>query len=194
AFDTQGRALPNVNFAWAITSNWGDDTPGVPYATITSSGMLTASYEGSAYVRALYTYTSPTTVEAGMDSRIPLYAPFKVTAPRPFQLKRIFNATRQTRQNPTLRARPTLLWETPDGKLLFNASLDGLGTALLAYDGSSFRPVVAAGNPSNTPATIVTDLGRHSMSWDGSLMTLQNTTDGNLVQKGTADALQPLLV
>ena len=59
---------------------------------------------------------------------------------------------------------PSLLWETPDGRLLFNACLDGLGTALLAYDGANFQPVIAAGTPSNTPATLVSDLGRHSLS------------------------------
>src|SRR5262249_3700438 len=140
--------ISNVNFTWAITNNFDDGAPGVPYGTITSSGMLTAGYEGSAYVRALYTYTSPTAVEAGMDSRIPMYAPFLVSAPRPWQVKRLFNATRQMRQNPQLRARPSLMWQTPDGKLLFNACLDGLGTALLSYDGASFQAVVAAGTPS----------------------------------------------
>jgi len=194
AYDKQGRALPNVNFAWGITNSFDDGTPGVPYGTITSGGMLTAAYEGVAYVRALYTYTSPTTVEAGMEARIPLYAPFTATAPRPFAVKRIFNATAQARQNPTLRARPTLLWQTPDGRLLFNACLDGVGTALLAYDGSNFQAVVATGTPSNSPGSLVNDLGRHSMSWDGSLLTQQSTSDGNLVQFGTADALQPLLV
>ena len=132
AFDTKGNRLPNVNFTWAITNNTDDGTPNVHFGNISTSGMLTGAFEGSAFVRALYTYTSPTGgVEAGMDPRIPLYAPFVVSAPRPFTLKRLFNATQQPRQNPTLQPRPSLLWTTPDGRLLFNASLDGLGTALV---------------------------------------------------------------
>ena len=195
AFDTKGNRLPNVNFTWAITSNTDDNTPYVHFGNISTSGMLTGAFEGSAFVRALYTYTSPTGgVEAGMDPRIPLYAPIVVSAPRPFKLKRLFNATEQPRQNPVLRARPSLLWTAPDGRLLFNASLDGLGTALVAWDGTSFQPIVTAGTPSNAPGSIITDLGRHAISVTGDLLTQQQATDGPMVQIGTVDGLQPLLV
>jgi hypothetical protein len=194
AFDKKGKPIPNVNFTWAVVSNDDDGTPNVPYGKISASGMLTAGYEGSAYVRALYTYVSQVNVEAGMESRIPLYAPFVASAPRPFQVTQLLNATRQQRDNPLLRSRPSLLWASPDGGLFFNASLDGVATALMKWDGAASQTVLATGTPSNSPGSIVTDLGRHSMSASGVLMTQEATTDGGLVQLGTPDALQPLLV
>jgi hypothetical protein len=195
AFDKNGNAIPNINFTWAITSNADDGKPYVGYGTISPTGLLTGIYEGTAYVRALYTYVSPTgSVEAGMENRIPIYAPFVTSAPRPFTVQRLLDAAQQQLQNPKLRAKPSLLWTLPDGRLLFNASLDGLGTALLAWDGANFTPVLSTGTPSNSAGSIVTDLGRHAVSLGGGLLTQQSTTDGGMVQFGTADFLQPLLV
>jgi hypothetical protein len=194
-FDKKGNLLPGLPFAWAVTTSDDDGAPYVPYGTISSTGMLTGMFEGTANVRALYTYTSPTGgVTAGMETRIPIYAPFVASAPRPFQVQRLFNATEQQRQAPVLRPRPSLLWTAPDGRLLFNASLDGLGAALLSWNDSGFNPVAEAGLPSLAPASIVTDFGRHSISAKGGLMVQQYTTDGNSILLGTVDNLQPLLV
>ena len=195
AFDLNGNALPNVKFAWAVTETQDDGTAAVGYGTIDSSGVLKAAYEGPAFVRALYTYTSPTgTVTAGMDARIPLYAPFNSTAPRAYTLKRLLNASQQLRINPVLKARPTLLYSAPNGRLLFNASLDGLGTALLSYDGSAFQTILAAGTPSNSAGSLVTDMGRHAIAANGNMLAQESTTDGGLVWAGQPDALQPLLI
>ena len=195
AFDINGKPLPNVKFTWAVTQALDDGTAQVGYGTITPTGMLTGAYEGFSYVRALYTYTSPTgTVDAGMDSRIPIYAPFSAAAPRAYTLKRLLNATRKLRTNGQLRAKPTLLYATPNGEILFNASLDGLGTALVSYDGTGFKTILAAGTPSNSAGSIVTDMGRHSLSASGTLLAQESTSDGGIVRIGPPDALQPLLV
>jgi hypothetical protein len=194
-FDKNGKALTGVPFAWTITTSVDDGTPSVPYGAISPGGMLTGMYEGNAYVRALYTYTSPIGgVLAGMETRIPMYAPFVTSAPRPFRLQRLFNARTQQRQSPALRPRPSLLWSAPDGRLLFNASLDGLGASLVSWDESGFQPIAEAGTPSQAAPSIVTDLGRHSLSLNGGLMVQQSTTDGNSVLLGTVDNLQPLLI
>ena len=193
AYDKQDRPIPGVPFSWAITSSNGDGTPNVPYATISQTGLLTGGYEGTADVRAMYTYY-PQGVIAGMEQRIPVYASFVVSAPRPFRVTRLLNASTQTRQNPHLRPRPSPMWTMPDGSVLFNASLDGAGTALLAWNDSGFHSVIAAGTGSKAPGSLVTDLGVHSITDNGILMLDQTTTDGGVVQLGEAGQLQPLLV
>ncbi len=195
AFDRNGNALPNVKFAWAVTQTQDDGTSQVGYGTIDSNGMLKAAYEGPAFVRALYTYTSPTgTVTAGMDARIPIYAPFTSSAPRAYTLKRLLNASQQLRTNPQLKARPTLLYPASNGRILFNASLDGLGTALVSWDGTAFQTILSAGTPSNSAGSLVTDMGRHAIAANGNMLAQESTTDGGLVWQGQPDALQPLLI
>lgn len=192
AYDKQGRPIPGVPFSWAITSSNNDGTPTVPYATISQSGLLTGGYEGTAYVRAMYTYQ--TGLEAGMEARVPVYASIVVSAPRPFLVTRLLNASTQTRQNPHLRPRPSPLWTLPDGSVLLNASLDGAGTALLAWNGNGFHSITSAGIGSKAAGSLVTDLGVHSVTENGTLMIDQVTTDSGVVQLGQDGQLQPLLV
>ncbi len=197
AYDRNGKALTNVPFTWAIASIKDDYAPSQPViGNVSASGMLTGAAEGSAYVRALYSYSQPpnASLGAGMELRIPIYAPFTVSAPRPYNLQRLFNAGQQLRQNARLTPRTSLLWATPDGRILFNAALDGVGSALLSYDGSSFQTVVAAGTPSNSLGSVISDVGRHAMAANGTLLTQQSGTDGSMIQSGSVDALQPLLV
>ncbi len=192
AYDRNGKAIPGVTFNWDITDTNSDGTPRVPYGTITPGGLLTAGYEGMAYVRAMFTYPQGA-VLAGMEMRIPVYAPFVVSAPRPFRVTRLLDATTETRKHPQLRPRPSPLWTLPDGTVLFNASLDGAGTALLAWHGG-FQKIVAAGSASNSAGSLVTDLGNHSVTQSGALMVQENTSDGGMVQLSDNGPLQPLLV
>ena len=129
-----------------------------------------------------------------MEARIPVYAAFEVSAPRPFRVTRLLDATTQTRPNPQLRPRPSQLWTMPDGSVLLNASLDGAGAALLAWNSGAFQSIVAAGTASNSPGSMVSDLGTHSVTADGSQMIQEITSDGNMVQLADNSPIQPLLV
>lgn len=197
AFNKNGQPLPNIAFQWDVTSPNEDYTNQQTYGTVSASGMFTAVAEGTGYVRAMYNYSTYQPnggYSAGLLQRIPIYASFSSSAPRPYQLKRLYNAGRQLRQNPKLTPHPSPLWQAPDGRILFNAVTDGVGIALLAWNGTSFAPVLTGGSPSASFGSMVNDLGHHSMAANGTLLTHQYATDGGLLQLGTADSLQPLVV
>ncbi|MBY0372667.1 MAG: Ig-like domain-containing protein, partial [Bryobacteraceae bacterium] len=164
ALDADGNPIPNAAFSWAVTNRNGG---GTSLLRTTTAGMVTGLAEGGAIVRATYTYNENI---VGMQRQWMVNIPLDVTVPRKYELRRVFNNLQQMRTSFELRARPSMLWSTENGELFFNASLDGLTTALLNWNYGEWRSVTTAALPRFVSGTFTQDLRNHTVLPGGQIL------------------------
>lgn len=189
ALDADGNPIPNAAFSWAVTNRNGG---GTSLLRTTTAGMVTGLAEGGAIVRATYTYNENI---VGMQRQWMVNIPLDVTVPRKYELRRVFNNLQQMRTSFELRARPSMLWSTENGELYFNASLDGLTTALLNWNYGEWRSVTTAALPRFVSGTFTQDLRNHTILPNGAILTTEETFgNGNQISRGDKNSLQPFIL
>ena len=98
--------------------------------------MVTATGEGGAWVWATYTYNE---TFPGLQRQWATYSALDLSAPKAYELRKLYSTLQRTRPSWTLRPRQSMLWSTDDGQLFFNASLGGLANAFLNWSGGQWR-------------------------------------------------------
>ena len=141
AIDINGQPIPGVVFRWQVTGANGFNTRA---ATIDSNGLLKSNGIGLMTIRAQIEYPGRSAAHIPMFEGL-MQVP--VTARREFKLTRLLANTTMDRGlglRPAYNSEPGI---NDSGQIAFTASLDGLGSALMFYDGGKFNMLASAGTP-----------------------------------------------
>src|SRR5260370_34746529 len=148
AYDADGAPIPGVPFSWSLTNQrQGSSSLG----RIDNTGMVTATGEGGAWVWATYNYNE---TFPGLQRQWAMYSTVDLSAPKAYQLRKLYSTLHKTRPSWTLRARQSMLWSSDDGQLFFNASLGGLANAFLHWNGGAGRVGSGGRGPPLGPASL----------------------------------------
>jgi hypothetical protein len=188
AYDADGAPIPGVNFTWSVTNQRQGSSS---TSRIDSTGTLTTTAEGGAFVWATYTYNESM---PGLQRQWVGYSTVRITVPKSYQLKRLYSALHQPRSNWKLRPRQSMVWSTDDGQLYFNASLDGLANALLNWDHGKWKVVSGGGVPRFGRGSTALEFFYHSITADGQILSYENTNiNGVELNLGTRDEMVPFI-
>ena len=169
-YDVKGNPIPNVPIQWSLLN----ERQGTSFlGRIDTTGAVTASGEGTAWVWANYTYNE---TFPGLQQRWVAYTPVTINAPKFYSVSRVFSTLARTRPTWTLRPKQTMLWPTDDGSLIFNASLSGLGNALVNWNGGTWRIISSGGMPRFGRASTALEFRTHSITRDGRILTYEDTS------------------
>jgi hypothetical protein len=188
AYDADGSVIPNVAWSWSLTNlRQGGSSLG----RIDSTGMLTATGEGGIWVWATYFYNESF---PGLQQRWAAYSSVTASAPKTYEVHKIYSTLGQTRGNWTLRAKQSMIWSTDDGQLYFNASLSGLANGLVNWNNGTFKMVAAGGVPHFGRASTSLEFRTHAITHDGQILSYEDTNiNGTELNLGTRDELDPFL-
>ena len=188
AYDADGAPIPGVPFSWSLTNQrQGSSSLG----RIDNTGMVTATGEGGAWVWATYSYNE---TFPGLQRQWAMYSIVDLSAPKAYELLKLYSTLHKTRPSWTLRARQSMLWSTDDGQLFFNASLGGLANALLNWNGGEWRAVSGGGVPRFGRGSMALDFRTHSITRDGQILSYEDTNiNGAEINLGTREGLNPFL-
>jgi hypothetical protein len=186
AYDANNEPIANVTWAWfLVNSNLGTSQLG----RVTNQGMLTATGEGRLLVRAMYSWNETV---VGQQRSLAVFSPITVSAPKTYQLRRLFHTGLQWKSNFELRARPSMIWSTDDGELYFNASLSGISNGLVCWKDGLWSPVSMGGQPRTAQNALSTEFRSHSITRTGRILTYEETNiAGNQLNTGRRDDLRP---
>ncbi len=179
-YDVNGVPIPNVPLQWSLLN----ERQSTSYlGSINTTGSVTPTGEGSAWVWANYTYNE---TFPGLQQRWVAYTPVTINAPKFYNVSRVFSTLSKTRSTWTLRPKQSMLWPTDDGGLTFNASLSGLGNALVNWNGGVWKVISAGGMPRFGRASSALEFRTHSVTRDGQIFTYEDTSgNGTELNLGT---------
>ena len=179
-YDVNGNPIPNVAIQWSLLNErQGTSSLG----RIDAGGQVTAVAEGSAWAWANYNYNE---VFPGLQQRWVAFTPVTINAPKLYNVSRVFSTLGKTRSTWTLRPKQSMLWPTDDGGLTFNASLSGLGNALVNWNGGIWKVISAGGVPRFGRASTALEFRTHSVTHDGQILTYEDTSgNGTELNLGT---------
>ena len=188
-YDVNGVPIPNVPLTWSLLN----ERLGTSFlGKIDTSGSVTPTGEGSAWVWANYTYNE---TFPGLQQRWVAYTPVTINAPKAYNVSRVFSTLSKTRSTWTLRPKQSMLWPTDDGGLTFNASLSGLGNALVNWNGGTWKVISAGGMPRFGRSSSALEFRTHSITRDGQILSYEDTSgNGTELNLGTLKSgVQPFL-
>jgi hypothetical protein len=188
AYDADGAPIPGVTFGWSLTNQ---RQGGSSLGSIDNTGMVTATGEGGIWVWATYTYNE---TFPGLQRQWVAYSPVDLTAPKAYELRKLYSTLQQTHTSWTLRPRQSMIWSTDDGQLFFNASLGGLANAFLNWKDGQWRVMSGGGVPRFGRGSMALDFRTHSITRDGQILSYEDTNiNGAEINIGTREGLVPFL-
>ncbi len=188
AYDANGGAIPGITWTWSVTNR---RQGGSSLAAVDQTGMVRTTGEGGIWVWATYNYNESF---PGLQRQWVAYSPVEVSTAKKYEMRRLFSTARSVRPAWNLRAKPTMLWSTDDGSLLFNASLGGLANALLAWKEGRWKVVSAGGAPRFGRASKTLEFRTHTVTRDGRILTYEDTIiNGAELNRGTVNGVDHFL-
>ncbi|MBM3787561.1 MAG: hypothetical protein FJW30_24665 [Acidobacteria bacterium] len=171
AFDANGSPIQGVTFAWSVLNHRLGTSQ---VARVDALGNVVGSSEGGAMVLGTYTYGD---VQPGMQRQWIVTAPVTVTVPKTYSMKRLWSRERSRKDAWELRAKPTMLWPSDDGRILFNAIFDGQanGLASLEPNRQTVEMVSTGGETRFAQGSYTTEYRTHSVTRAGKVLAWEDT-------------------
>jgi hypothetical protein len=184
--DLNDKPIAGAAVEWAVGNQSGTFTRS---ATIDASGMLDGLLQ--ARVRAIARIRYPDAVP-GFSSQSQGDALVDIKAPATYRFERIWVAKPSGAATSTLAPLPAQLVPTESG-FLFAASLDGLGGALLEWNGGEVKPVLASGRLHVQSGLPLTDITGYTRNSSGETLTHElDAAGGPIVSGGPAGQITPM--
>jgi hypothetical protein len=188
AYDADSKPISGVTWSWSLTN---ERQGGSSLGRVDSTGMVTATGEGAAWVWATYTYNE---TFPGLQRQWVAYAPIVISVPRTYQLRKLYSTLGQMRRSWILRPRQSMIYSTEDGQLFFNASLGGLANALMGWKDGQWRVVSGGGVPHFGRGSTALEFRSHSITRDGRILSYEDTNiNGTEINIGTVEGLDPYI-
>ena len=189
AYGKNGTPVPGVNWTWSASAYRGQRFP-TPWASIDSSGLLTAKGVGTYFVQAAVVYNVGTPFVTQLTDT----ATVQIKAVQPYRTE-VLLSSRTVLPSPVLTPRETILAASGNGQLYFIGGMDGVGAALLNYDGQSFRNVIGLSDPGGIAGSRIEEFSEFSVNSSGQvLITMANARSADTIYLGTPGNMQVAVV
>jgi hypothetical protein len=152
--------------------------------------MMTAAVQSRVRVIAGINYQTI----AGFTPQVRGEAQVEVQAPQTYRFERIF-VGRPATTSGVLSERPSPLIPTETGGLVFAATLDGLGSALLEWNADGIKPLLLSGHAHLQSGLPLIEFESYARSADGQMLVNEIDAHGSgQISSGPGAQITPLLV